>query len=139
MKKGETKENTAQRIDAYLDGRIVGTNKQDSALEAGYNASTARNPSLIEHTQAYAVAVTEILGANTLRLRNALVSLDQDMQNGLFDMLSPKTKVDIAYKLAQIHDILTPKVTVKETQNKDGTVTRTLWGTNGSPQLGTQE
>ena len=134
MKNGQPSTKEIQHVGAYVDARLVGANKQESALQAGYSPTTARNPSLIERTKAYGLVVTEMLDKHT-RLMHAMTdSLQKDVESGLFDLLNPKTKVEIAYKLAQIHDVLTPKVTIKETTDKDGNKTRTLWGTGDAPQ-----
>ena len=134
MKNREPKDSAVQHVGAYLDARLTGANKHESALQAGYSEQTARTPSLIERTKAYGLVITEMLDKHT-RLMHAMTdSLQKDVESGLFDLLNPKTKVEIAYKLAQIHDVLTPKVTIKETTDKDGNKTRTLWGTGDAPQ-----
>lgn len=139
MANRKIKDSAVTRVGKYLEGRIAGSNKKDSALMAGYSAQTARTPSLIEQTKAYSVVVTEMLDRNTRIMRAMIDSIEQSVQSGQFDLLHPKIKAEIAYKMAQIHDVMTPKVTVKETQNKDGTISRVLWGTNGAPQAVTPE
>lgn len=138
MKTGETKTDTIQRVGAYVDHRLAGANKQESAQLAGYSEQTARTPSLIERTKTYALVITEMLDKNTRLMRAMIDSLEQDVESGLFDLLSPKTKVEITHKLAQIHDTLTPKVTIKESKDANGNVTRTSWGT-GSLQPSDKE
>lgn len=138
MKKQTTSDNAVKHVGEYVDERLSGSNKQEAALRAGYSESTARTPSLIERTKAYAVVVTEMLDKNTRLMRAMTDSLEQDIESGFFDLLPPKTKVEIAYKLAQIHDTLTPKITVKETTDAKGNKTRQTWGTTGSPQPATE-
>lgn len=133
MKNGEPSAKELNHVGAYVEARLVGANKQESALQAGYAQSTARTPSLIERTKAYGIVVTEMLDNNTRLMRAMIDSVEEDIANGVFDLLNPKTKVEIAHKLAQIHDIMTPKVTVKESTDAKGNKTRTIWGTGDAP------
>lgn len=132
MLKGETKENTIKKVSEYIDSRLSGNNKQDSAIQAGYAPETARKPSLIEHTKTYQVIVDQILTENASTMFYLAHSINEDAKNGLFDKLKPLEKGQLYKIITETNEKLTPKVTIKETQNKDGTVTRTAWGTNSS-------
>lgn len=122
----------APRVKKYVEEKMMGNNKMQSAIVSGYSTETAKHPSLIERTKAYEAKVKEILEGSHLMLHQMMSSLDNDVKSGLFDTLKPETKVAIAYKIAQIHQILTPKITIKEQTNKDGSISRTIWGSNES-------
>ena len=129
MKNGESNKTALQHAGAYVGERLAGANKRESAIKAGYSESTARKPSLIEHTQAYALVVKETLGDSSHALRTIVRYIIEDTETDLFKALPTQTKVEIGYKLAKIYDVLTPKVTVKETKDANGNITRTSWGT----------
>ena len=135
MKNGQPSENAIRHASTYVDSRLAGANKHDSAIVANYSESTANKPSLIEQTKAYGIVVTETLNNNSTALRQVVRFINEDVYTDMFQALPTSTKVDIAYKMAKIHDILTPKVTIKETTDKDGNKTRTAWG-SGSLQQG---
>jgi hypothetical protein len=132
MVKGETKANTIEKITNYIDNRLNDNNKQDSAIMAGYSKETAKTPSLIEHTKTYGEIVNKILTENAGTLHILSSSLNKDAQEGKFEALKPLDKAQLYKLITETNDKLMPKVTVKEVQNKDGTVTRTAWGTNAS-------
>lgn len=133
MNNQELRPSTVKHVSEYIDERMSGNNKQESAQRAGYSVSTSRNPSLIESTQAYAVIITEILDKNARVTQKMLNSIAEDVESGLFDELSPQIKAEIAFKLVRIHDTLTPRVTVKESTDAKGNKTRHIWGTGGAP------
>ena len=130
MNKGETKDNTIQRVGAYVGERLAGANKQESAVKAGYNESTARNPSLIEHTQTYQVIVEKILTENASTMHILALSLNDDAKIGLFDTLKPLEKAQLYKIITETNDKLTPKITVKQTTDSKGNKTTTAWGSN---------
>ena len=138
MKNGKPNDSAIAHVGEYIGHRIAGANKQESAQMAGYSVTTSRNPSLIEATKAYAIVVSEMLDKNTRIMRLMIDSVENDIKTGVFDELGTKTKAEIAHKLAQIHDIMTPKVTIKESKDANGNVTRTSWGT-GSLQPSDKE
>lgn len=139
MKNGETSSSAVNHVTKYVDNRLAGSNKQESALLAGYSEKTARTPSLIEHTKAYALVVQKMLNKNSTMMAKIMDSVNDDIEEGTIAMLEPQEKVEIAYKIAKIHDILTPKVTIKETTDKDGNKTRTAWGTGSLQQSETPQ
>lgn len=130
MTKGETKDNTIQRVGAYVGERLAGANKQESALEAGYSDSTAKRPSLIEATQTYQIIVEKILTENASTMHILALSLNDDAKKGLFDTLKPLEKAQIYKIITETNDKLTPKVTVKQTTDAKGNKTTTAWGSN---------
>lgn len=132
MKTGQTSDNAIEHVAAYVDNRLAGANKQESALLAEYSPATARNPSLIEATKAYAVVIKETLGDSSTAMRTIVRYIIDDTQTDVFKALPTQTKVEIAYKMAKIYEVLTPKVTVKESTDGKGNKTRTIWGTGGA-------
>lgn len=116
----------------YIDHRLAGSNKHDSAVMAGYSESTAKRTNLIESTRAYAVVVNETLHDNSTALRQVVRLINQGVLKDAFAELPVLQQVEIAYKMAKIHDVLTPKITVQETTDKDGNKTRRAWGTAGA-------
>lgn len=134
MNRGETKANTIKRVGKYVAHRVAGNNKQESALLADYAPHTARTPSLIESTKTYQEIIERVLTINAESMHILGDSLNNDIKNGVLEKLKPIEKAQIYKVITDINDKLTPKVTVKETQNKDGTISRVLWGTNGAPQ-----
>lgn len=132
MKSGKTSDNAIEHVGKYIDNRLAGANKQQSALLADYSETTATVPSLIENTQAYAVIMQEMLRDNSVIMRVLTQSLRNDLANGALDNLKPMEKAQILKIQAQVEDILRPKITVKETTDSKGNKVRTLWGTNAS-------
>lgn len=139
MTKGETKADTMERVGTYVDTRLHGANKQESALVAGYSEETARKPSLIEHTKAYALTVTRILSDSADMIDRANQMQRLELEKDTPDPVKAQMWAKLAYFNAQTADILTPKVTIKETTDKDGNRTRSTWGTTGAPLNGSQE
>jgi phage terminase small subunit len=137
MKNGETSGSAVNHVSKYVGHRLAGANKQESAVLAGYSETTAQKPSLIENTKAYALVVQNMLNKNSLMMSKIMDSINDDINEGTVAVLEPTEKVEIAYKIAKIHDILTPKVTIKETTDKDGNKTRTAWGTGSLQQAQT--
>ena len=110
----------------YIQARMNGNNKKESALMASYSYGT--NPDAVERTKAYAVAISDVLNGNALKLSRLGKATQDKIDEGELEKLSLKDVVDISLKLAQIHKILVPQVTIKEEQMKDGTTKRTVWG-----------
>lgn len=134
----ETSADKIKKAREYLELQQKGLNKKQSALAVGYAPSVANTPYGIEKTKAYAAALQQILSENTQTIQTLQSSVQSDIDNGKLDHINTKDKVDITLKLAQIHKILTPQVTIKEEQMKDGTTKRTVWG-QGSVQGNTVE
>lgn len=121
------------KAEKVIEGRLQGMNKQQARLHAGYSESVAKT-NLPEKTKAYAYAVERILGNN----KESMHLLSDEIQARLTDtdVLSKLNVQEIAQLhkvLADIHKIMTPQVTIKEEQMKDGTTKRTVWG-QGSVQ-----
>ena len=121
-----------KNVSNYIINKASGVNKQESALLAGYSESTAKVPNRIEHTKTYLSIVDQVLTENANIMLFLSASLSNDIADGKLDGLKPIEKAQIYKIITDTNDKLTPKVTVKEVQNKDGTVTRTAWGTNSS-------
>lgn len=133
MKSGQTSDNAVNHVGAYVGARIAGANKQESALQAGYSETTARKPSLIENTKAYAVVITETLNENATALREVLAVVRGEMQKDVKNPQALYLWTQIAKNLTAVHTALTPRVTIKETTDKDGNKTRSIWGTGDAP------
>lgn len=108
----------------YIRNRMNGLNKTESARLVGYGSNT----SIAEKTNAYKVALKDILEKNTNKINTIGDLIERDIEDGLLDKVNVKDKVDIQLKMAQIHKILTPQVTIKEEMMKDGSTKRTTWG-----------
>lgn len=130
MKIGETKADTFKHVSTYINERISGNNKQKSALKAGYSQSTSERPSLIEMTQTYGLLVQETLLDNQLTLRDTMKELREVIENKPVDWVKALNIAKVAEKQASIHNVLTPKVTIKETTDAKGNKIRTMWGSN---------
>lgn len=136
----KTKSSTLKHVSEYVDHRTKGTNKQQSALLADYSESTARVPSLIESTQAYALIVTQLLTENGNQMRQIQANLGQYVgrndADALFTMdILSKTML----RMGQLEKLLAPQVTVKETTDKHGNKTRSVWGNTTASALQTPE
>lgn len=134
----EPSENKIQRAREYIELQKKGLNKTQSAISVGYSPKTARTPHVIEGTKAYAVALQQILDSNARSMQKLSEAIDEKIAKGDLDKMTMQQVTDIALKTAQIHKILTPQVTIKEEQMKDGTTKRTVWG-QGSVQGNTTE
>lgn len=132
MKSGETKANTIQRAGKYIKERLDGNNKQVSAIRAGYEPTTARNPTLIEMTKTYQELVELVLTENAASMYHLATSMRKMVENGDIDQLKPLEQAQFYKIITDINDKLTPKVTLKESVDAKGNKTRTLWGTNAS-------
>lgn len=132
MKKGETKADTFSRVGSYVDSRLAGANKEDSAVMAGYEPATARTPSLIENTKTYALIVQRILMNTATVIEMATQHSKEEMENSEPNVPKALQWANLALIHAKTADILTPKITVKETKDANGNVTRQSWGTNGA-------
>lgn len=119
-------------VKKYIEQQILGDNKFESALKAHYSENVARKPSIIERTQAYAIIINDILDKNAMMLQVTLDNVNFELHNEVKDWNKIKLMTEVAKNLTNVHSVLTPKVTVKEVQNKDGTTTRTMWGSNSS-------
>lgn len=129
MQKGENKADTMKRVGAYVGERLAGANKQESALVAGYSEQTAKTPSLIENTKAYALTVTRVLASAGANMDKAQEFLRLELEKDTPNPVIAQQWAILAQTQAKTMDILTPKVTVKETKDANGNVTRTSWGT----------
>lgn len=54
--------------------------------------------------------------------------LDKKLDDTQLDKLTVQEIAQLQKMLAEIHKIMTPQVTIKEEQMKDGTTKRTVWG-----------
>lgn len=134
MNNPELRASTVKHVTEYIDERIAGSNKGESAVRAGYSEQTARTPSLIEQTKAYAVVITQVLERNAGSLHATMHEMHEVVTSEPVNWEKALIISKVAEKLANIQDKLTPKITVKETKNADGTTTRTSWGTGSLQQ-----
>jgi hypothetical protein len=132
MEPKDLRASTARHVGDYINNRIAGSNKQESAQLAGYSGSTSRNPTLIESTQAYAVIINEVLTVNSNTLRTVMHEMTKESQNDEIDWKKMYLMSQVAEKMTNIHDTLTPRVTVKTTTDAKGNKTSTAWGSNSS-------
>ena len=120
------------QVEKYVMSRLADVNKQRSALAAGYSESTARTPSLIESTQRYQEIVKATLDTNARVLQLTLDNVAEELQKDVKDWSKLNLMSQVASKLTGVHTALTPKVTLKESTDKHGNVTRTAWAQNTS-------
>ncbi len=132
MTKGETKTDTLERVDKYIKSRLNGENKMESALSAGYAEGSARKPSLIELTNTYGFMVQSVLLDNALTMTETIAEFAEIVKSKPIDWDKAKKAIDVIEKQTKVHDVLTPKVTLKESTDKNGNVTRTAWAQNAS-------
>ena len=120
----------------YIDNVARGNAKGASRLQAGYSGRSTTMP---EKTKAYAFAIEKLLTTN----KNSMSMLSDAIEAKLSDtdVLTKLSIQEVAHLhkiLADIHKILTPQVTIKEEQLKDGSMKRTTWG-QGSLQGNVKE
>ena len=132
MKNGETKADTYKKVSQYVDSRLLGDNKQDSAVQAGYSDTTARKPSLIENTKTYAFIVQTVLFDNAMIMTDAIAELQRVVENDPVDWVKAQQIANFISTQTKIHDIMTPKVTVKTSTDAKGNKITTAWGSNGA-------
>lgn len=132
MTKGETKGDVLDRVNKYIDGRLKGDNKQESAVNAGYSLSTSKKPSLIEITNTYAFMVQSVLLDNALIMTETIDEFKNIVQKKPVNWDLALKAIQVVEKQTKVHDTLTPKITLKESQDKNGNITRTAWSQNAS-------
>lgn len=132
MLQGTNKGDTVRKVSDYIDNRLQGDNKMISAQKAGYSVRTSERPSLIEHTKTYQSIVERILTENATTMLILAQSLNEDAKAGKFDELKPLEKGQLYKIVTETNDKLIPKVTLKESTDKNGNVTRTAWAQNAS-------
>lgn len=115
------------KAEKIIEARLNGLNKQQSRLEAGYSVSTSKT-NIPEKTKAYQFVLAKTLEENTQMLYDIGTIIRETIDSGEVDKLNPTQKIDFYNKMAQIHKILTPQVTIKEEMMKDGSTKRTTWG-----------
>ena len=125
-----------KKADIYIENRLKGSNKTEARIQAGYARSSNTLP---EKTKAYAFAIDKLLTTN----KNSMVMLSDAIEAKLSDTdvltkLSIQEIAQLHKILADIHKILTPQVTIKVEQLKDGSMKRTTWG-EGSMQGNVKE
>lgn len=135
----EVSEDKIKRAREYIELKKKGMNKHDALIAMGFSESTAKSPSIVENTKAYQVAVEQILNKNKASMGILSSSIEQKLADEqLLDKMSVHEVAQLHKVLADIHKIMTPQVTIKEEQMKDGTTKRTVWG-QGSVQGNTTE
>lgn len=127
-----SQEEARKNVTEYIHNRLAGENKQESALRAGYSETTARKPTLIESTKAYITVQTQILDKNNKNLYTIQEIVTEALQKDPQDLVTAETASRIGKNLMGIYTALTPKVTLKESTDKNGNITRTAWAQNAS-------
>lgn len=127
-----SQEDAQKNVTEYIHNRLAGENKMESAIRAGYSESTARNPTLIESTKAYLTVQTQILDKNNKNLYTIQEIVTEALQKEPKDLVMAETASRIGKNLTGIYTAMMPKVTLKESTDKNGNVTRTAWAQNAS-------
>lgn len=127
-----SKEDAVKNVTNYIVNKASGLNKQDSALKAGYSEHTANKPMAIESTKTYQMIIDQVLTKNANMMLLLAQSLYDDMKSDKIDELKPVEKAQIYKIITDTNDKIIPKVTLKESTDKNGNVTRTAWAQNAS-------
>lgn len=127
-----SQEEAKKNVTEYIHNRLAGDNKMKSAVKAGYSETTARAPSLIENTKTYAIVQKQILEENNKNLYTIQEIVTEALNKEPKDLFTAKLASEIGKNLTGIYTALTPKVTLKESTDKNGNVTRTAWAQNAS-------
>ena len=127
-----SQEEAVKNVTNYIINKASGLNKQESALMAGYSEGTSRKPMTIERTKTYQIIVDEVLTQNANMMLWLAQSLHNDMKEGRLDGLKPMERGQLYKIITDTNDKLMPKVTLKESTDKNGNVTRTAWAQNAS-------
>jgi hypothetical protein len=128
----QLKDSAVKKVTEYIDTKARGANKMESAQRAGYSVNVSRKPSIIEHTKTYQSIVDRILTENAGTMNIIAESLNEDAKNGVLDELKPLERAQLYKIIVDVNDKLIPKVTLKESTDKNGNVTRTAWAQNAS-------
>jgi hypothetical protein len=127
-----SKEDAVKNVTNYIVNRASGLNKQESALKADYSETTARKPMVVEGTKTYQAIIDQVLTKNANMMLILAQSLYDDMKSDKIDALKPQEKAQIYKIITDTNDKIMPKVTLKESTDKNGNVTRTAWAQNAS-------
>ena len=76
--------------------------------------------------------IQELLHTNCEALHTVMNEYYNIVNTTPIDWVKAKQAIDVAEKQTKVHDILTPKVTLKESTDKNGNITRTAWAQNAS-------
>lgn len=120
------------QVQKYVEHKLAGANKMEAAQLAGYSVATSRNPTLIESTQRYNDIVKRTLDTNAQSLQLTLDRVSEELQNDVINWNKLYLMSQVAVKLTGVHTALTPRVTLKESTDKNGNITRTAWAQNAS-------
>lgn len=115
----------------YIDGRKAGLMKSKAAELAGFSENVQRVPKIIEKSNAYALNIKAMSEQNAMSLYKLANKISKAVHN---DESPAKILLNtqIMKNIAHIEDMLTPKVTLKETTDKNGNKVRsTQWGSAG--------
>ena len=120
------------QVQKYVEHKLAGANKMEAAQLAGYSVATSRNPTLIESTQRYNDIVKQTLDTNAKVLQLTLDNVSEELHKDGKDWNKLNLMSQVASKLTSVHTALTPRVTLKESTDKNGNITRTAWAQNAS-------
>lgn len=121
-----------KRAKIYIESQIAGLPKGKSAELAGFAKSTQRSPDVIEKSNSYAIMLRLTSEQNAMSLHKLATKISEDISEG---EMGAKTlmKTQIMKNIAHIEDMLTPKVTLKESTDQHGNKTKTTqWGSAGA-------
>lgn len=118
----------------YIMGKKLGLTKGKAAGLAGYSPSTQRVPAQIESSNTYTVLIKAMSEENAMSMWKISKNINKDVDKGEMAQKT-LTKTQILKNLAQVQEILTPKVTMKEVRDAQGKVTKTTkWGSGMAKQ-----
>lgn len=128
----QLKESAKKKAHSYIGSRIAGENKMESAIQAGYSETVARKPSIIEGTKAYNLVYQQVLEENSQNMLRIMEDVTESLTKEPKDLVRAKLASETGKNLTAIYTALMPKVTLKESTDKNGNVTRTAWAQNAS-------
>ncbi len=115
-------------ITRYINNRVLGLNKTESARKAGYKQPNSV-VTTIEKSNNFREITSQILANNSLNAIMVIESINNSIKSKEFAELPVQMKVKILVDIANIQKALSPDLRIKETIDDKGKVTRTMWNT----------
>lgn len=112
----------------YIDGQKGGMTKVKAAAFAGFSPITQKKTNVIEKSNSYQIMLRLTSEQNAMSLHKLATAVSKDVSSGEMGVKTLQ-KTQIMKNLAQIEDMLTPKVTLRESVDSNGNkVKSTQWG-----------
>lgn len=112
----------------YIDGQKGGMTKVKAAAFTGFSPITQKKTNVIEKSNSYQIMLRLTSEQNAMSLHKLATAVSKDVSSGEMGVKTLQ-KTQIMKNLAQIEDMLTPKVTLRESVDSNGNkVKSTQWG-----------